>query len=574
MGTFQPLYYSGGRYSSSTDRKLLAALIDAESDGRRVAGVIAAGTGNASMKVTASANQVSVAPGLCVIPDATAATLNTGLYLAGVLNSAETAAFPTNGSGQRTHIVYAVVDDTPFTVTNKKTDTNVVTLTTSGVHGFMVGQTVVVSGVDDFYDGQYQIADVPTTTTFTYAKSGVDETPAVGVYPEVRIGANWAAVTAFSISSNTVTLTLSTTAGLFSGSLNTNEIAVVKGVSTIIDGAYKLSTASSSQAIFSLNKRVSNASGSVTNSSIAVARVPFKIVVELEGGTVYTSKTKIELATITLPSGADTPSVVTDKRVFASASGGVHMFNTGTSLGNAAGRLRYNIAENRLQYYTTSWNNLLELDATQTDATKAALGNHGHSQYTVTGHTHSEYIGVTHTTSTTAVHTIDQITGIPGNIPLPVSAGVGNSSGISLTSTTNWSNIPSNNITVNITCSAPVYALVEYSASVVPSLSGTTYYVGVNLSGVTNAPPIPTSYGLSGAHQTSSTDGTAIGDADLLVYIGGTVGSATYGIKNSSRVVRLATGTTTLTMQYRTTGSTSGANLFYPVLRVIPLVFD
>ena len=143
MGTFQPLYYSGGRYTSSADRKLLSALIDAESDGKRIAGVIAAGTETGSMAVTAtSPNTVSVAPGMCVIPDSTTPTISSGLYLAGVSGSAETAYFPTNGTGQKTHTVYAVVDDTPYTISSKCIVSNVVTLTTTAAHGFAVDQTI------------------------------------------------------------------------------------------------------------------------------------------------------------------------------------------------------------------------------------------------------------------------------------------------------------------------------------------------------------------------------------------------------------------------------------------------
>ncbi len=66
------------------------------------------------------------------------------------------------------------------TVTNKKIETYLATLTTSGVHGFSVGQTVVVSGVDDpasasyAFDGTYIIAGVPTSSTFTYYTNGED----------------------------------------------------------------------------------------------------------------------------------------------------------------------------------------------------------------------------------------------------------------------------------------------------------------------------------------------------------------------------------------------------------------
>jgi hypothetical protein len=55
------------------------------------------------------------------------------------------------------------------TITNKALTTNVATLTTSVAHGFAVGNTVVVAGVDSTFNGTYTITGVPTGTTFTYA---------------------------------------------------------------------------------------------------------------------------------------------------------------------------------------------------------------------------------------------------------------------------------------------------------------------------------------------------------------------------------------------------------------------
>jgi len=65
------------------------------------------------------------------------------------------------------------------TVSNKALTSNVATLTTSATHGFSVGDYVVVSGVDATFNGTYLIASVPTTTTFTYAKTNANVTSAV-----------------------------------------------------------------------------------------------------------------------------------------------------------------------------------------------------------------------------------------------------------------------------------------------------------------------------------------------------------------------------------------------------------
>ena len=64
------------------------------------------------------------------------------------------------------------------TVSNKALASNVATLTTSAAHGFSVGQTVTVTGVDATFNGTYIIASVPTTTTFTYALTASNVTSA------------------------------------------------------------------------------------------------------------------------------------------------------------------------------------------------------------------------------------------------------------------------------------------------------------------------------------------------------------------------------------------------------------
>jgi hypothetical protein len=61
-------------------------------------------------------------------------------------------------------------------VTNKALTSNVATLTTSAAHGLAVGMEIVVAGVDATFNGTYTIATVPTTTTFTYAKTATNVT--------------------------------------------------------------------------------------------------------------------------------------------------------------------------------------------------------------------------------------------------------------------------------------------------------------------------------------------------------------------------------------------------------------
>lgn len=66
--------------------------------------------------------------------------------------------------------------DLTASVTNKALTSNVATLTTSAAHGFAVGDTVVVSGVDATFNGTHVITAIPGTTSFRFAKTAGDVT--------------------------------------------------------------------------------------------------------------------------------------------------------------------------------------------------------------------------------------------------------------------------------------------------------------------------------------------------------------------------------------------------------------
>jgi hypothetical protein len=69
---------------------------------------------------------------------------------------------------------YRWFDESTKTITTKARTSGTVTLTTGAAHGFEVGQSVVIAGVDAALNGTYTITAVPTTTTFRYAKAGDD----------------------------------------------------------------------------------------------------------------------------------------------------------------------------------------------------------------------------------------------------------------------------------------------------------------------------------------------------------------------------------------------------------------
>jgi len=59
-------------------------------------------------------------------------------------------------------------------INNKALTSNVATLTTTAAHGLSTGMQITITGVDATFNGEYRITGVPTTTTFTYAKTATN----------------------------------------------------------------------------------------------------------------------------------------------------------------------------------------------------------------------------------------------------------------------------------------------------------------------------------------------------------------------------------------------------------------
>jgi hypothetical protein len=90
------------------------------------------------------------------------------LYVSGISGyRTTTCAF----AGVTNRLVFATTAVNAGSVSNKALTSNVATLTTSAVHGLAVGDEVWVEGVDATFNGKYTVTGVPTTTTFTYAKT-------------------------------------------------------------------------------------------------------------------------------------------------------------------------------------------------------------------------------------------------------------------------------------------------------------------------------------------------------------------------------------------------------------------
>lgn len=66
--------------------------------------------------------------------------------------------------------INTITNDISKSVSHKQLADNMVIITTSTAHGFSVGDYVTISGINATFNGSYYISDVPTTTTFMYAK--------------------------------------------------------------------------------------------------------------------------------------------------------------------------------------------------------------------------------------------------------------------------------------------------------------------------------------------------------------------------------------------------------------------
>lgn len=424
MSVLQPLYFAGGRYTASIDRKLLTALIDPEDSGTRIGGVIPP---SGSMAVTGTTtSNVTIATGFCVIPDSSSpSAASPGLYLCAVDSSSEVlkTLTQTTSPATRTDLIYASVSETSFTITNKSLTADVATLHTSAAHGFAVKQTVVISGVDEIFDGSYVIQSVPTSTTFTYDRTLGSNVTSAFVTPVVRRATSTAEVviTGTSIpATNQISFVTSTAGTTFAD----GETVTVIGVSSEIDGTYRvLASPAPSTTAFSVTKisSIAPSVGTITTttnnptsaskpiSAVAKARVPFAIKIEegVGGTTVPTLPAGTNLALASLLVTGTAVSSVKDLRKFTTGLGGVHFWNsdpaitTSNAPSGVQGHLRYDTYTNTLDIYDTTgtagWRNLFRGDtghhddeSTNASATalhhtlgtgqfNAAKGNHVHA---------------------------------------------------------------------------------------------------------------------------------------------------------------------------------------------------
>jgi hypothetical protein len=101
---------------------------------------------------------------------------------------------------------YRWFKDSTKSVNNKSLTSNVATLTTSATHGYEVGQSVTVTGVDATFNGTFTITAVPTTTTFRYTKTAANvAAEAVSPVGTALRNSGYLAVTDFTSQGSTTT---------------------------------------------------------------------------------------------------------------------------------------------------------------------------------------------------------------------------------------------------------------------------------------------------------------------------------------------------------------------------------
>jgi hypothetical protein len=99
-------------------------------------------------------------------------TLN-GTYVITSLPSTTTFTFTKTGLTpiSATSVTGATVRARSLQIKSRQLIGNIVTITTTNAHGAIVGEQVIISGIDATFNGTYTIASIPTPNSFTYAKT-------------------------------------------------------------------------------------------------------------------------------------------------------------------------------------------------------------------------------------------------------------------------------------------------------------------------------------------------------------------------------------------------------------------
>jgi hypothetical protein len=129
-----------------------------------------------------------------------------------------------------------------YSVTNKALTTNVATLTTSVAHNFNVDNTVTVSGVGAPFDGTYTVVSVPTTTTFTYAKTATNVTSVAATGSVAEASSSSEATEVYQISNRMVMVVEEENGAVDSGELHIQSATLKRDTGWIKTGKIRYGT--------------------------------------------------------------------------------------------------------------------------------------------------------------------------------------------------------------------------------------------------------------------------------------------------------------------------------------------
>lgn len=353
---------------------------------------------------------------------------------------------------------------------------------------------------------------------------------------------------------STVTVTTSAAHGFEVG----DTVYVVTG-NAYIDGIYEITEVPTTTTFKYTND---DPLGGYSASS-GYARVPLAV----RASTATPSTKHLMLATAVISGG--TLGTITDKRKFAAAAGGVHLYKstvTDSSPTGAAGKMRYDVATDSLYIYSdtlSSWKKLFDGSASTgngsldtdsaataihhtlgTGANQAAAGNHAHDSRYYEAGTYS-------------------------SLPIKPESDSSANSAISITSTS-YAAIPANDTYVEVNVTQNTYVMVNFSAYMSVNTSAKAVYLGVDITNATTVDITPTAG--TDSNEISATDGTAYTTADI-AYIHYNVSAGNDVPVNITRIVKITGDNSNPTKFQLQAKIDSGATaaISYPRLSVVPL---
>jgi hypothetical protein len=262
------------------------------------------------------------------------------------------------------------------TVSNKALTSNIATLTTSTDHTYLAGDVVVVSGVDATFNGTFNIISVPTTTTFTYAKTNANVTSAVSTgsaavsarrkFAGIARDASDGVIKAFKDATTKPTSTINfseaglgysdmrvgalTASSITVGDVSNTEFGYLDGVTSAIQTQLNAKASTTSvAATYAPLLQVSDATKTfTTNNYTLVSTDKDKIMLLSNGSTA---------GTITVPANVFAAGEILT--VVQTGSGQLSLTASGTTLNSQGGKLKLNGQYASAQLICTSTNTFL-----------------------------------------------------------------------------------------------------------------------------------------------------------------------------------------------------------------------